>query len=65
MKNKSKKKVIYQETYFSGVLCSDKDQIKEIIDIATEIHLKAGARYNDGTEAITIQIHFKTDDKRP
>jgi hypothetical protein len=52
-----KRKVVYQEGYSKGTVCTDKDQIIEIMkrpDI-TIFAINAG-KYEDGKEFITVKI---------
>lgn len=54
-----RKKIQYKETYRKGVEVNDRHQILNLIKKATHIYAKDQTIYNDETQSVTVEIHFK------
>jgi len=55
----TKKKLIQSATYKKGTEISDINELKEIIEAREVVYCKSQTVYDDGSQSITVEIHFK------
>ncbi len=53
-----KKKLIKSATYKKGTEISDINDLKEIIEAREIVYCKNQTIYDDGSQSITVEIHF-------
>lgn len=57
------KKMTESVTYNKGTEITDKTQMCTILDRSIVTYVKQQKMYDDGTQSVTIEIHFKPTDK--
>ena len=59
----AKKKMKESVTYKKGTELTDNKQLKDIVDRAQTVFAKQQTVYDDGSQSLTVEIHFKPKDK--
>ena len=56
---KKKKKLVQKATYEKGTEISNLDDLRELLKRTTTVYLKDQTIWDDDSESITVEIHFK------
>lgn len=54
-----KKKLIQKATYLKGTEINDPHELSELIKRSICVYIKDQTLWDDGTESMTVEIHFK------
>lgn len=55
----AKKRILNKATYKKGTTLSDLSEIRKVLEKSSVVYIKDQTIYDDESESITIEIHFK------